>query len=216
VPSIFSELGARVLGVAVDLGFALVRLESGLHLDAKIEGGGRLREREGALLGQDRLVLGRGALPVDRGDEAGVRRLDRGDDLVAAGHVPAVEVPAAHVDLREPQHDAAVVGEVEARALGEAQGAARVEDVEVGFVVIQALGRGADVMGHHEAGDDLAFLGDVDGLVRGHLDVGGEGRDEGEQGEEGGAHGVSKADGRLFTAKTFPPRPHMFHIRATP
>ena len=115
-------------------------------------------------------------------------RPDRRDDLVAAFHVPAVIAFPVDRDLHEPDHDAAVVGEFEAGSFGEAQGAAGVEDMEIGLVGLQTLGRGADVVGRHEAGDDLAVLEDVDGFVRDDLDVGGESRGQGQEGEEGGAH----------------------------
>ena len=189
-----TELRARVLGVAVDLGFAVVGRERALHLDAEIEGRGRLREREGAFFGEDRLVLSRGTLPVDGGDEAISGWLDCRDHLVALDHVPAVVGLAVDRDLHEADHDATVMGVLEARALGETQGAAGVVDVEVRLIRLQPLGRGAHVVGRHEAGDDLAVLGDVDGLVRGDLDVGGEGLGEGQQGAKGegeGAHGLT-------------------------
>jgi hypothetical protein len=157
----------------------VVGLERTLHLDTEIKGRRRLREGERAFLGENRLSRGGFALPVDCGHEAIGGRLDRGDDLVAAFHVPAVVALAVDRDLHEAEHNAAVVGEVETRALSQAQGAAGVEDMEVGLISLQALVRGADVVGHHEPGDDLAVLGNVDGFVRGDLNVGGKGLGEG-------------------------------------
>ena len=200
-----AKLRARVLGIAIHVGLAAHGFDGTVHFDAEVEGLRGRGEAELAFLGQKR--RGGVALPVDVGGEGVFARRDLCHDLVATLHVPAVIGFAVVANLAEAEEDPAMVREVETRTFREPRGAIGTKHVHVRLVGLVMLLRRAEVIRHHELGDDFVAIRDRDVIFFGDGDVEGlRVKREGEE-EEGVFHE------RIFLMTFAPSTPVSFASR---